>query len=55
VRSADGAKVSAQPTSGTNTTWAVDVSPALGEGAPPSTDGVIRVFQGGGDVKEFKY
>jgi hypothetical protein len=55
VRSADGAKTAGQPKSGNNTTWAVDVSPALGTGAPSATDNVIRVFQGGGDVKEFRY
>lgn len=55
VRSADGSQRSSRPTSGSNTTWAVDVSPALGSSAPPPTDNVIRVFQGGGDVKEFRY
>ncbi len=55
VRSADNSQHSVQPTSGTNTTWAVDVSPALGASASPSADNVVRVFQGGGDVKEFKY
>jgi pilus assembly protein CpaB len=54
VRSADGPQHSAHPTNGTNTTWAVDVSPALGSTTPPVTDNVIRVYQGGGDVKEFK-
>jgi pilus assembly protein CpaB len=55
VRSADNSQRTAQPTTGTNTTWAVDVSPALGATAPAPTENVIRVFQGGGDVKEFKY
>jgi pilus assembly protein CpaB len=55
VRSADNSQRSAQPTSGTNTTWADDVSPALGATTPPPPDNVIRVFQGGGDVKEFRY
>jgi len=56
VRSAGGASHSAQATSGTSTTWAVDVSPALGGmNKPASTDNIIRVFQGGGDVKEFRY
>ncbi len=56
VRSADTTQRFARPTSGTNTTWAVDVSPALGSGPPaPPADNVVRVFQGGGDVKEFRY
>jgi pilus assembly protein CpaB len=55
VRSADGAQRSAHPTVGSNTTWAVDVSPALGSTTPPVADNVIRVYQGGGDVKEFRY
>jgi pilus assembly protein CpaB len=56
VRSADGSPRSAQATSGTSTTWAVDVSPALGSSSKPATtDNIIRVYQGGGDVKEFKY
>jgi pilus assembly protein CpaB len=55
VRSADGTHRTAQPTTGSGTTWAVDVSPALGSTTPPVADNVIRVFQGGGDVKEFRY
>jgi pilus assembly protein CpaB len=55
VRATDASQRMAQPTSGANTTWAVDVSPALGMGPPPQMDNVIRVFQGGGDVKEFKF
>jgi pilus assembly protein CpaB len=55
VRAADGAQRSAQPTSGSNTTWAVDVSPALGTGSAPAVENIIRVYQGGGDVKEFRY
>lgn len=55
VRSADTSRNSAQPTSGTSTTWAGDVSPALDASAPPAGDNVIRVYQGGGDVKEFKF
>lgn len=39
-----------------NTTWARDVSPALGNDAPPpEADKVVRVFQGSGEVREFKY
>jgi len=57
VRSADATpRLAAKPTSGLSTTWAVDVSPALGQTpTPPPAENVIRVFQGGGDVKEFRY
>jgi pilus assembly protein CpaB len=57
VRSAESAKAPARPTVGTNTTWAVDVSPALGASTakPPSNDNVMRVYQGGGEVREFRY
>lgn len=55
VRSAGSSRAPAEPTNGANTTWAVDVSPALGAGMPASTESVIRVFQGAGDVKEFKF
>jgi pilus assembly protein CpaB len=56
VRSADVSQGSTQPQPGGNTTWAGDVSPALGMSSPPPTaDNVVRVFQGGGEVKEFKF
>jgi pilus assembly protein CpaB len=56
VRSAEtlpaGTRLAAAP----NTTWASDVSPALtGTAAPPPTQSMIRVFQGAGDAKEFKF
>jgi pilus assembly protein CpaB len=54
VRSADaapGQQIAASP----NTTWAVDVSPALGAEAPAPTQNTIRVFQGSADAKEFKF
>ena len=54
VRSADISQHTLPPTSNLKTTWAVDVSPALGEATPPTADNVIRVYQGGGEVKEFK-
>jgi pilus assembly protein CpaB len=54
VRSAALAPSNA-PQAGINTTWAVDVSPALGATTAPPPDNVIRVFQGGGEIKEFKY
>lgn len=55
VRSADSAQHMARSAAGTATTWAVDVSPALGASKAPPTSDVIRVYQGGGDVKEFRY
>jgi pilus assembly protein CpaB len=58
VRSADGTHgTTVASAGGTNTTWAVDVSPALGISAPaPSTsDNTVRIFQGAGDVKEYKF
>ncbi|MGE0418157.1 MAG: Flp pilus assembly protein CpaB [Acetobacteraceae bacterium] len=36
-------------------TWARDVSPALGADAVPATDHVVRIFQGAGETKEFKF
>jgi pilus assembly protein CpaB len=35
--------------------WARDVSPALGAEAAPIGENVIRVYQGGAQVREFKY
>ncbi len=55
VRAADQLQGSVHTASGTSTTWAVDVSPALGASKAPPTDDIIRVYQGGGDVKEFRY
>jgi pilus assembly protein CpaB len=55
VRSAENAQHAARPPAGPATTWAVDVSPALGASKAPAADDVIRVYQGGGDVKEFHY
>jgi pilus assembly protein CpaB len=54
VRSAESSKVAAKPSSPMKTTWAVDVSPALGDTAPPPTADVVRVYQGGGEVREFR-
>jgi pilus assembly protein CpaB len=54
VRSIDGAPRSgsaAQP----NTTWASDVSPALGADVARGTGRTIRVFQGAADGKEFRF
>lgn len=52
VRSAETA--AAPDAAGPNTTWAHDVSPALTVDSSPSAEVVIRVFQGAGDVHEFK-
>jgi pilus assembly protein CpaB len=52
---------SADTPSGTNvaasrdTTWAVDVSPALGAEPPPHQQDTLRVYSGSGDAKEFKF
>src|ERR1700722_1666935 len=56
VRSADAATtVSTRPSSGSNTTWAVDVSPALGAEPPAPTQNTIHVYQGSAEAKEFKF
>jgi pilus assembly protein CpaB len=56
VRSADapsspGTKVAAAR----DTTWAVDVSPALGAEPPPHQQDTLRVYSGSGEAKEFKF
>jgi len=54
VRSADaatGPQLAAAP----GTTWAVDVSPALGAEAPAATQSTIKVFPGSAEAKEFKF
>lgn len=56
VRSAETSpNASAKPSSGSNTTWAVDVSPALGAEPPAPTQNTIHVYQGSADAKEFKF
>jgi pilus assembly protein CpaB len=56
VRSAETSRVAGGTPSNPQMTWASDVSPALRSAAPPATtDSIVRVFQGAGDVKEFKY
>ena len=55
VRSADMSRAMVPPATGANTTWAGDVSPALGSGAPAPSENIVRIFQGAGDVKEFKF
>ncbi len=54
VRSADGKHRLAALKRGYNTTWAMDVSPALeAEGARAA--GVMRIYQGSQDAKEFRF
>ena len=56
VRSAESAPPGTQLAAVPNTTWAVDVSPALGaDAAPPTRQSTMRVFQGSGEAKEFKF
>ena len=55
VRSAEHPQVAEKTASGPDMTWASDVSPALGAAAPATPDNVVRIFQGAGDVKEFKF
>jgi pilus assembly protein CpaB len=55
VRSADTPAQTASTNPLTTTTWARDVSPALANDLPTKTESVIRVFQGVGDSKEFKF
>jgi pilus assembly protein CpaB len=56
VRSAEAMPAGRRLAAAPNTTWASDVSPALtGNDAPPPTQSMIRVFQGAGDAKEFKF
>lgn len=56
VRSADTSGGPQRVRSTTDTTWASDVSPALRATRPPAVpESVVRVFQGGGEVREFRY
>jgi pilus assembly protein CpaB len=54
VRSPDHA-LPAIPTAAPKTTWASDVSPALGTNVTQTIHSVIRVFQGSGESKEFRF
>jgi pilus assembly protein CpaB len=54
VRSIDGASKAALPVQ-PNTTWASDVSPALGADVANGTRNIVRVFQGAADGKEFRF
>ncbi len=55
VRSAETPPPGTQLAAAPNTTWAVDVSPALGADAPAPTQNTLKVYQGGADAKEFKF
>jgi pilus assembly protein CpaB len=57
IRSAGSAPGTSKPGDGRNTTWAVDVSPALRTEAqaPPPPPNTIHVYQGSADAKEFKF
>lgn len=54
VRSADQRRHTKSPAA-VETTWASDVSRALTAETTRSSNGVVRVFQGGQDPKEFKF
>jgi pilus assembly protein CpaB len=54
VRSAEPAATPAAQQRTGGTTWAGDVSPALHDDTPVSS-GVVRVFQGAADGKEFRF
>lgn len=56
VRSAESLPPGPQLAAAPNTTWAVDVSPALGaEAVPTGQHTTMRVFQGSSEAKEFKF
>lgn len=57
VRSADTSPTAGvKRSSGPNTTWAADVSPALGVEPPPAAaPNTIHVYQGSAEAKEFKF
>jgi len=56
VRSADSPPPGTPAAVTPNTTWADDVSPALGaDSTPAPTQRTLRVYSGDGDAKEFKF
>lgn len=57
VRSAEmaGGPGASRPKTVNSTVWAGDVSPALDASVPPDPDNTIHVYQGGGEVRDFKY
>ena len=55
VRSADSAPAAAPAAAISATTWASDVSPALGTDVAQGARSELRVFHGAGDGKEFRF
>jgi pilus assembly protein CpaB len=55
VRSADAPSAAGAKVASRDTTWAVDVSPALGAAPPPHEQNMLRVYPGSGEAKEFKF
>ena len=55
VRSADSAPTAAAGRRGKATTWASDVSPALGTDVAQGARSELHVFHGSGDGKEFRF
>jgi pilus assembly protein CpaB len=55
VRSADSPSEAGAKVATRDTTWAVDVSPALGAAPPPHEQNMLRVYSGSGEAKEFKF
>lgn len=55
VRSADSPPTTTKVAGAPDTTWAVDVSPALGAEPPAPTQNTLRVYSGAGEAKEFKF
>ena len=55
VRSSNGTQQANQGNAPHGPTWARDVLPSLLTEATPPVDNKIRVFQGAGDVREFKF
>ncbi len=53
LRSADAVNATAEGRD--RTTWALDVSSAVGSDAAPAIENVVRVFRGAGEAREFKF
>jgi hypothetical protein len=53
LRSADAVNATAEARD--RTTWALDVSSAVGSDAAPAIENVVRVFRGAGEAREFKF
>ena len=55
MRPANATRQPVVPAKGGDTTWAFDVSPALGaETVPPKND-VMHIYQGSQDSKEYRF